>query len=1102
MRRIVSRIVSCAALASLLVGAGLAAPANIFADEVAPQPGSAIVTVDKSMQYQRIEGFGGFGGNKPGWEAGPYYNDDFLNLLVDDLGLTIVRDEVVSNFEQEKGDWNIDGSLPATSCQSQTSPLSVRIDYLKALKQKADAAGQPLKIIASVWSPPYWMKYVKCIFGQDVNWNKLIMSEIPSAENPNDYKEEYAQWLIQYVKVMKEQAGVDIYAISVANEPAFGEPYQSAVYTTDELARVIKYVGERFKQEGLQTKIFGPEDVQTTDRILSYMNAIGSDEGTRQQTDFFAVHGYGPDGASAPNANIDNWTRLNDAANTYNKELWMTETSGYSPDWSGAMALAKSITLALKHGKVSAWVYWSLADHENSEFNLISDDGPNPNYYASKQFYKYIRPGAVGVDSNSSDPELLSTSFVHRENQTLTTVLVNTGSADKTVTLQVTGGSEPASYQMIRSSQTEQAIEAGTVRAGQSFTVPAQSIVTLIGTTAAEDDPVPPAIRTQPVGVAAGEGGTAQFSVDAVGTPDLSFQWQRNGQDLPGETGRKLFVKSVSEQTAGTYAVKVSSPYGSVTSDPAVLSLSGFDGIPIARTAQAPAIDGTPDPAWDNAEAVPLAKNVIGQPSSPDEFSGTVKAMWDADRLYYLYQIKDSTSDNPNDTTEAFLDLDNSKSQAYGADDFQFAFRRDNGAVNETKHNAVNGIEYKAADTADGYTIEASIPWSTLGFSPEEGTIIGADAASDDDLGGGNRYKIAFNTTNNDIWLNPSYMGVAKLLGGSTQPAADTKLTVDRSTVYADAGASMDVTVGAKDAADLYGFDVTLQYDKDKFDLVDVSTSPDFGTGDEVYFASQPVDGGVRLVGTLLGADAGKTGDLALAEVHLKAKMNGPVNAAVASGAEWSDSGANVHPFAWSGAALTNVTLQSSASGTLLDVGQTADLELGAANAADLYGFDATLTYDADQFEFIGASVSDEFAGPDGSVIFDSNPSAGKVRLIGTLKGDVAGRTADQLPLAHVQLKAKTRGKAEVSVASGATWTNSDSALLPFQQTASLQLIAADGDVAPPAGFGINDLAAVAKAFGLSSGSAGYWDRLDMNLDGSIDIVDIAYVANHLLNRL
>ncbi|QHW34727.1 hypothetical protein GZH47_30645 [Paenibacillus rhizovicinus] len=1097
------RILSLLLAATMAVSGIVTSASRTYADPAAPdEPVS--VTIDKTVQYQQIEGFGGFGGSKPGWEAGPYYDSQFLNTIVDDLGVTIVRDEVPSNFEQEPGNWNIDGSLASTSCTSQTSALNVHIDYLKALKEKADAAGQPLKIIASVWSPPYWMKYVHCIFGQDTNWNKLIMSEIPSGEDPNDYKEEYAKWLIQYIKVMKEQAGVDIYALSVANEPAFGEPYQSAVYTPDELARVIKYVGQRFQEEGLPTKIFGPEDVQTTDRILSYMNAIGADPATRQEADIFAVHGYGADGISAPNANIANWTQVSQAAETYGKPLWMTETSGYSPDWSGAMALAKSINIALKYGKVSAWVFWSLADHSPSEFSLISDAGPNPTYYASKQYYRYIRPGAVQVDSRTSDPELLVSSFIHRQEKTLTTVLVNTGASAKTIALNVNGGNAPAQYTMIRSSESEQAGIIGTVNAADTVTIPAQSVVTLVGATPEEDAPQPPAIVTQPVSVSAGTGGTAEFSVEAIGTPDLAFQWQLNGQDLPGETGRKLFVKDVSPQTTGNYTVNIISPYGSATSTPAALTMAGFTGLPIVKTTAAPVIDGSADPVWDNAAAIPLSKNVIGVPSSAAEFSGTVQAMWDEQNLYYLYQITDNTTDNPGDTVEAFLDLDNSKSQSYGSDDYQFSFKRDGSALNEYKHSATAGAVYHTTEKAGGYTVEASIPWASLGMTPSAGTIIGADAASDDDLGDGNRYKIAFNTTNNDIWLNPSYMGVAQLTTGVVTPAApDTKLTIVSSSVHANAGDEVNVTLGAQTAVDLYGFDVTLHFDTDAFELADAALNGGFGTdGDDAYFDYQPVEGGIRMIGTLLGADAGKSGDLSLLDVKLKAKKAGPVNLSAGASSEWSDRSSHVHPFLLTESALTSLTLQSLSSAALIDEGQTVELVIGASNAQDLYGFDTSLLYDADKFELVDAQVSTEFAGANQDAYFVSSPSSGKVRLVGTLQGDMPGRTAEQLPLVHVRLKAIASGSVNLALADGATWTNGDAALLPFQSSGSVKLTIANADVVQPAGISINDLSAVAKAFGKHQGGSGYNEKLDLNKDGKIDIIDIAYVANHLLGSI
>lgn len=72
-------------------------------------------------------------------------------------------------------------------------------------------------------------------------------------------------------------------------------------------------------------------------------------------------------------------------------------------------------------------------------------------------------------------------------------------------------------------------------------------------------------ILQQPEAAALFEGGTVQFSVSAVGE-NLTYQWQRNSTDLPGETDPVLTLPNVTTENAGNYTVVVTGDRGTVTS--------------------------------------------------------------------------------------------------------------------------------------------------------------------------------------------------------------------------------------------------------------------------------------------------------------------------------------------------------------------------------------------------------------------------------------------------------------------------------------------------------------------------------------------------------
>lgn len=77
-----------------------------------------------------------------------------------------------------------------------------------------------------------------------------------------------------------------------------------------------------------------------------------------------------------------------------------------------------------------------------------------------------------------------------------------------------------------------------------------------------------PVVMKPPVGLEVADGETAVFTVDALGKRPLSYQWQRFGTNLPGETGATLRLAAATKALGGAYRVIVNNSYGAVTSTP------------------------------------------------------------------------------------------------------------------------------------------------------------------------------------------------------------------------------------------------------------------------------------------------------------------------------------------------------------------------------------------------------------------------------------------------------------------------------------------------------------------------------------------------------
>jgi hypothetical protein len=93
------------------------------------------------------------------------------------------------------------------------------------------------------------------------------------------------------------------------------------------------------------------------------------------------------------------------------------------------------------------------------------------------------------------------------------------------------------------------------------------------GTFTVEAVVLPPVITTQPSGLTLNAGATGVLRVVASGTAPLSYQWRKNGVAISGATAASLTLNGVSEFSAGTYDVLVTSNAGSVTSTQAILKV-------------------------------------------------------------------------------------------------------------------------------------------------------------------------------------------------------------------------------------------------------------------------------------------------------------------------------------------------------------------------------------------------------------------------------------------------------------------------------------------------------------------------------------------------
>jgi glucuronoarabinoxylan endo-1,4-beta-xylanase len=429
----------------------------------------SVVHVDTRVVHQTISGFGLFGGA----------NHDFVQetspalatQLVDDLGITISRAPVPFDFE--KTDLSLTHSENDITKYNLTGDVSKWVPIWKNYHAKGLNT-----FIFSVWSPPVWMKNPGT-HGHNEPWcqdgragGRLLPENYPK----------FAHMLVMFLAYFKQQMGIEAYAVSLQNELAFDEPYESCVYTPAEYTALVRVVGAEFRRDNVKTKIFYPEDIGYYDRVMSYINAVLDDPIAERYAGIVAVHAYDTNGITPNSPSAKTWENMYAAGAQHHIPFWMTETSGYGLDWNAAMNMAKSMYVGLRYGQVSAWVMWQASNvGKPDSFSLTGGaDGKDtpPKYFAAKQFYHFIRPGSICVDAKADASAVLPLAFINTKDRTMTLVLINNGDQEEKVTLNITG-KPPFPFEATRSSETEKCVSVGRQKPKDVLTLPSQSITTL-----------------------------------------------------------------------------------------------------------------------------------------------------------------------------------------------------------------------------------------------------------------------------------------------------------------------------------------------------------------------------------------------------------------------------------------------------------------------------------------------------------------------------------------------------------------------------------------------------------------------------------------------
>lgn len=353
----------------------------------------------------------------------------------------------------------------------------------EALEIKNQQKDNELRIVASAWTAPPWMKDIEdwYIKGTPENNHQGTGGKLKP-----EYEKTYADYLIRYLKEYKSE-GVDIWGITPVNEPHGNNGQWESMHFTPESQNqfIKKYLGPKLAENGFNSVKLLIYD-QNRDGLEHWTDVILGDEENAKFVYGSAVHWYEstnkvhedvfervnakfPDhaiihtegciddlGKDAPGG-ITDPKRFKETEWFDNDSFWWNENAtdwAYSATWQAVKMedhpiytpvhrYARNIIVSLNHW-LKGWIDWNVVLDQRGGPNHVGNfcGAPimidieskhiyyTPIYYVLAQFSRTIRPGDKAVQTekilDGLDNDALHACATINDNNLLTVQLLNT----------------------------------------------------------------------------------------------------------------------------------------------------------------------------------------------------------------------------------------------------------------------------------------------------------------------------------------------------------------------------------------------------------------------------------------------------------------------------------------------------------------------------------------------------------------------------------------------------------------------------------------------------------------------------------------------------
>jgi glucosylceramidase len=374
--------------------------ANILFERQDPMqyvPNSELtLLVDRDVSFQTMDGFGftlcqGSAKHLLGMSEGArsaileeLFGDKDQDIRVSYLRIAVGASDL-NDFPFSYND--LEDSLATDPELLQFSLSFDTLDVLPVLKQILEI-NPDIKIMASPWSPPAWMKD-----NRDTRGGTLL----------EEYEPSYACYLVRYIREMEDQ-GVKIDALTIQNEPLHPGNNPSLLMLPEQQARFISFhLGPAFQDAGIKTKIIVYD--HNADRP-DYPITVLQDTLANPFIDGSAFHLYAGE--------IDALSEVHQAfpdKNIYFTEQWVGAPGSLEGDLPWHI---KNLIVGATRNWARTVLEWNLTSNPQLTpytdrggcdrcLGAVTIDGDsvvrNPAYYVIAHASKFVDPGSLRIDS-------------------------------------------------------------------------------------------------------------------------------------------------------------------------------------------------------------------------------------------------------------------------------------------------------------------------------------------------------------------------------------------------------------------------------------------------------------------------------------------------------------------------------------------------------------------------------------------------------------------------------------------------------------------------------------------------------------------------------